>query len=453
VAKTGSMLAALGGAAICLAACAPSLKITPQQACQIAVYRLADGRVLDVAPASGGKLRWRLDNGRTGLLAAKNNWSSTLGWTGKPDGVSLQLPPCGGTRIGFIDQGAPAVSGERIALQTQETSFKSGDVTLFGKLVTPVGSAPVPIVVDVHGSEKEPATVFDYDQRMIPAQGVGVFVYDKRGTGRSTGKYTQDFDALARDAAAAELEARRLAGARLSRIGFSGGSQGGWVAPLAATLTPVDFVVVGYGMAGSPGEENTDQTVLELKRKGYGAADLAGAAEVAEAANAVLGSRFRSGFDKLDAAHAKYGDKPWFKELGGQFTGQFMDYPSWMLRLAGPMFDVGTPVTYDAVAPLKRVKAPMLWVLADDDTLAPNATTRQRLAALIAEGSPITILAFPRTDHGIMEFATTPDGERHNTRYAEGYFRTTIDWAKTGVLSLPYGASVLIGQPIARPLQ
>jgi hypothetical protein len=37
----------------------------------------------------------------------------------------------------------------------------------------------------------------------LPAEKVGVFVYDKRGTGGSDGKYTQDFDTLADDAVAA----------------------------------------------------------------------------------------------------------------------------------------------------------------------------------------------------------------------------------------------------------
>lgn len=440
-------LTAICAVGLSIAACTQTPKLSGVQTCQTAVYRLTDGQVLDIAPSSSGNLRWRLDSGRTGLLAANDNWSSTLGWTGQPDGVSVRLPLCGGTEIGFTDKGAGPLTGQRIALITRESHFQSGAVTLHGKLVMPVGAEPVPVVVDVHGSEKDAATIFDFDQRMSPARGVGSFVYDKRGTGQSTGKYTQDFATLAGDAAAAVAEARRLAGPRLGRIGLAGGSQGGWVAPLASTLTPVDFLIVGYGLAGSPGEENTDQTVLELKRKGYGPADLAAAAEVAEAANGVLGAHFRGGFERLDAVKARYSGRPWFKEIGGQFTGQLVKYPSWMLRLVGPFVDVGTPADYDAVSVLKRVKTPTLWVLADDDTLAPNLTTRMRLATLIANGAPITVVAFPRTDHGIMEFITTSSGERRNTRYSQGYLRTTVDWARTGRLELPYGASVIISQP------
>ena len=74
---------------------------------------------------------------------------------------------------------------------------------------------------------------------------IGAFVYDKRGSGGSSGRYTQKFLTLANDAIAALTEARRLAG-----------SQGGWVAPLAAKIEPVDFVVVSFGLAVSPLDED-----------------------------------------------------------------------------------------------------------------------------------------------------------------------------------------------------
>ncbi|MBS0295188.1 MAG: acetylxylan esterase [Proteobacteria bacterium] len=425
--------------------------LTRDQVCQAAVYRLADGRLLDIGPGPDQDLRWRLNDGRVGRLSAKDGWASTLGWTGKPDGVVISLPACGGgDHIGFADNGKARIDGVKIALDVQDVTFAGdGGVKLKGRLVLPHGSGRVPIVVETHGSEHSAATDYYFDQRLNAAQGVGVFVYDKRGTGASEGKYTQDYTVLARDAVAAMAEARRLAGSRLGRIGYQGGSQGGWIAPLAETLTPtgVDFVIVDYGLAGSVAEENTDQTVLELKRRGFGAQDLQEAAEVAEATNVILGSHFRDGFEQLDAVKAKYVDRPWFKRLGGQYTGEFLKHSSAELRQAGPAFDVGTPVYWDALAVLRKVKAPMLWVLADEDTLAPNATTRTRLAALAAQGKAITVLAFPATDHGIQEFVTTPDGERVNTRYADGYFRTTPDFARDGRLHPPYGRSRLLLSP------
>lgn len=62
-------------------------------------------------------------------------------------------------------------------------------------------------------------------------------------------------------------EARRLAGSRLSRIGYQGGSQGGWVAPIAANRAPVDFVIVCYGLAVSVIDEDQEEVEIEIREK------------------------------------------------------------------------------------------------------------------------------------------------------------------------------------------
>src|SRR6185312_17519435 len=97
-------------------------------------------------------------------------------------------------------------------------------VQLAGQLVMPPGTGKVPIVVLVHGSERASALKFYSLQRQLPADGIGVFVYDKRGTGKSGGVYTQNYLLLADDAIAAINEAKRLAGARTGRMGYQGGS-------------------------------------------------------------------------------------------------------------------------------------------------------------------------------------------------------------------------------------
>src|SRR3546814_4024148 len=95
----------------------------------------------------------------------------------------------------------------------------------------------------------------------MAAQGISVFVYDKRGTGGSEGEYTQNFELLAADAAKALDTARGMTAGRHGRAGFFGGSQGGWVAPLAATRTKADFVAVGFGLVASPIEEDREPKI------------------------------------------------------------------------------------------------------------------------------------------------------------------------------------------------
>src|SRR6185437_10111002 len=110
--------------------------------------------------------------------------------------------------------------------------------------------------------------------------------------GSSEGEYTQNFELLADDAAAALDEGRRMAKDRYSRAGYFGGSQGGWVAPLAARRSPADFVAVGFGLVLSPQEEDQEQVAEELSEAGASADIKAKAREVTDATGAVIASHF-----------------------------------------------------------------------------------------------------------------------------------------------------------------
>src|SRR3990167_8997657 len=131
--------------------------------------------------------------------------------------------------------------------------------------------------------------------RAMAAQGLYVFVYDKRGTGASDGEYTQNFELLAEDAANALAQARGMAAGRFGRAGFFGGSQGGWVAPLAATRTKADFVAVGFGLVASPIEEDREQMVSEVRAAGLGEEAVTLVNRLSKATSGLLLSDFHTG--------------------------------------------------------------------------------------------------------------------------------------------------------------
>jgi uncharacterized protein len=130
------------------------------------------------------------------------------GWTDRPDGKTVSFVGCGTGQIIF-----GKVPGKRIEFDVRNTTFMSDGVKLVGRLVLPKGSGKIPVVVLVHGAEHDSALDTYALQRLLPARGIGAFVFDKRGTGVSGGTYTQDFNVLAGDAIAAMKEAKRLAGA------------------------------------------------------------------------------------------------------------------------------------------------------------------------------------------------------------------------------------------------
>jgi pimeloyl-ACP methyl ester carboxylesterase len=311
----------------------------PEVICLSGAYRDVNGRLITLTPSDDG-LRYRLESGESGRLTrqADGRWTATRGWADDgPQSAVARIGGCGESGIEFGLAGETPVPAIRETFRSRETTFSSRGVKLAGRLVMPPGDAPVPLAVILHGSEDYSARLHYPEQHRLPAQGIAVFVYDKRGTGDSGGEYTQDFYLLASDAAAALGEARRLAGARAGRVGLVGGSQAGWIAPLAATQAPVHFVLVGFGMAEGPLAEDAGEVRQSLIDRGYGADVLVQAREITDATGRVMASDYREGFEALAAVKAKYRDAPWYGEIRGEFTEDFLRYPNWALRVLGPL--------------------------------------------------------------------------------------------------------------------
>ena len=388
-----------------------------QSACAPGTYAAADGDFVVLAPVPSipaPGLRYLFRDGRRGA-------------------TSEAAAPLA-CRDGMVEvQGA---RWKRIAFRETPASFDSVDTKMTGLLIEPPGApdAKRPLVVMVHGSERTSPIGGVYGYAMA-AQGISVFVYDKRGTGGSEGEYTQNFELLAADAAKALEAARGLAAGRYGRAGFFGGSQGGWVAPLAATRTRADFVAVGFGLVASPIEEDREQMVSEVRAAGLGQDAEALVTRLSAATATLLRSDFRDGYDALDAARRAMAAQPWAGKIEGEYSGAMARMTNEDLRRVGrARFDNLELIwNYDAVAALRKLDAPLLWVLAGEDREAPIETTRAALMNLKATGKPVDVYLFPQTDHGMFEFTTNADGSRSVTRITDGYLKLLGDWVKGDV--------------------
>jgi pimeloyl-ACP methyl ester carboxylesterase len=331
----------------------------------------------------------------------------------------------------------------RMPLAETDATFSSLGTPLAGRLIEPrTTDANLPLLVMVHGSERSPALASPYAYALA-AQGIRVFVYDKRGTGASQGEYTQNFELLADDAAAALRQARAMAQGRYARAGYYGGSQGGWVAPLAATRAPADFVAVGFGLVVSPIDEDREQMIDEARAAGLGAEAEADIHRLSDATARLLTTHFEDGFEALDAVRRDLAQRPWIDRIRGEHSGAMLRTSDADLRRVGrARFDNLELIwDYDALAALQRLQAPLLWVLAAQDREAPIERTRDALTSLAAAGKPIDLYVFPDTDHGMFEFTTRTDGSRQPTRVTDGYLRLLGDWIK-GTPEGNYGRGV-----------
>jgi pimeloyl-ACP methyl ester carboxylesterase len=402
----------------------------PPGACHGGAYAMGDGSSLVITPSDAPNLRYRSLDGASGRLypVSGNGYESGEGWAVRePVTLRVEFGACGEGRIRVQREGASAVEGRRVPLPVTPVSFASGGDTLYGELVMPVGR-PRAVVVLQYGSGRESAVANNFVQHLLPLRDIAVFVFDKRGTGRSAGGFSADASELADDMAAAARAVRERQELRGLPLGLMGESQGGWVAPLAATRGPADFVVVSYGLAVSMLEEDRQEVAQSLRARGYGPDVLARGEALHRATARVIVSRFREGMDEVERLKAAYRDEPWFAELEGDFTGTLASTPAERMDEVRAAFDFPYDVEYDPLPVIERIAVPQLWLLAGADTEAPHEATLARLRPLQARGLPLEVVVFPDAEHGMIAVEPGPDGPRLAGRHAPGYFDRLIEW-------------------------
>jgi pimeloyl-ACP methyl ester carboxylesterase len=163
-----------------------------------------------------------------------------------------------------------------IPARAETVRFAAGEsVVLVGRVDGPArGDA----VVLLHGSERgtRDNAYFRAVRERLVGEGWIVLTYDRRGAGESGGTWveTPNLAVPARDAAAAVHFLHARSGVR--RVGLIGISQGGWAAPLAATLEPgVAFVVAVSEPGVTPIAQSAFQRSQEWLEAGIPASDVA----------------------------------------------------------------------------------------------------------------------------------------------------------------------------------
>ena len=317
------------------------------------------------------------------------------------------------------------VHREPALFRKEEIRFQNGAISLAGTLVTPLARAKHPAIVLVHGSGPQGRADWHYRSLgdFFARHGIAALVYDKRGVGASTGDHeAATFDDLARDAASAVrfLAARKEIDRR--RIGMLGSSQGGWLAPLAASrVGGVAFLILDKGAAVGVREQ-------ELQRVEYGLrAEKLSEAEIAEAlgyTRQVFQVAYTGqGWPELQAATQEARQKPWAK--GVQLAETEKDLEGWRLQ------------RYDPAPVLRSTRIPVLALFGGNDTLVPPDGNADMMRRYLEEAGnrDVTIRIFPELGHsrflgqslrgGRWEW---PDGYWIWDKQSPAYLDTMISW-------------------------
>jgi uncharacterized protein len=414
----------------------PKTRLADDLRCHLGAYETPGGALVLTGDGVGPRdLRFTASSGAFASLKEGADGVFTAG------PMSITLRPCGADAITVTTAGN-SETDTRVKLIERETSFVSGEVKLHGKLVMPANGAAKALAVWVEGSNNNPSTDDAVWQYEMARRGIGVFVYDKRGTGLSGGALSADVYVRAQDTAAAATEAKRLApGVR--RVGVIGGSQGGWVAPLTATLTPLDFVIPAFALAESPIAQDQALVRLQLRQAGFDDATLAAAAELTAITARIVVSNADEDFAALEAFKAKHAGAAWLKAIQPRsYTGLFMMFPTAQIKAVGPAMAQGMRFDYDPRPVIEKIASRQLWLLAGADTQAPSAKTQAILRDIQTKRRDLAVVVFAKADHGLIEPAQSANGV--SWTYSPKLFDITADWIKTKTLP---GAGAFIVRP------
>ena len=325
----------------------------------------------------------------------------------------------------------------------EAVEFQSGDITLSGTLTMPPGNAPHPAVVLVSGSG---AQTRDYWLGSFPffkvmadhlaRNGIAALRYDDPGGTSADGVLQATIgDRAGTVAAAADLLAEHTE-IRTDMIGIIGHSEGGTVAPLAASQSDhVAFLVLLAG-TGLPGHEiSRSQTEMILRVEGRSEEDIATALDRLDRIQQVVAAG--TGWDEAESeVHqqvlAAIAALPESQQVLIVDEDAYIDavVSAQMTMLQSPW--TKSFLAYDPRPALRETSLPLLAVFAELDVQVPAEPNAAAIDQALeeADNPDYTVIVLPGVNH-LFQSAETGSVSEYvllDAGFAPGFLDTITDW-------------------------
>ena len=346
-----------------------------------------------------------------------------------PVEMTLQFVAGPDGRIVELHQNGPndfVTTAQRTGSQDIAIAFDRGDARLSGTLILPEGAGPHPAIILLHGSGPLTRNSFGPYPRFFSSLGLAVLIFDKRGTGASTGRLFDAStgapaklwpevypDTLLADASAAFSFLKSRPEIYPMRIGVWGASEGGMLATQFPAVEPsVHFAINSSGFVGPLWETIYYQGGAILRRNG------ATEAEISQANDFNLlwmkVARTGSGYDefiKRREALRSAGKKGWFYYFSSAYSSLEQMRWSWDHILA-----------FNSVPALARVHCPVLGIFGQADALtdAPRSAAALQTALTNGGNRDVTVKVIPGATHSLNDI--------EGRGMATGVFDTLRQW-------------------------
>ncbi len=223
----------------------------------------------------------------------------------------------------------------------------------------------------VHGSGAHSREDYRDQAEAFARQGIATLIYDKRTDGYS--QFERSYSTLADDALAAVSVLRKRSDVDPARVGVWGLSEGGWVAPLAASRSSDVAFVVTLGANGvEPSRQQSWAVENQLRQLG------------------------------MDGSLVRMASSTMLRQLSG--GGVFPE------------------AHYDPVPVLKSLRQPVLGLWGAKDVLTPPGEAVRIFRESVAHH---TLRVFPDAQHQLRR---TTDGFDKLPGYAPGYLELVGSW-------------------------
>lgn len=411
------LVAGLGGAPNATAQAAPAGALQPH----VGAYRFPSGGLLLVGYESDDAMRIRdMEGGTRATLQriAPERYER--------DDVRLSFEARQGeaVAVAILRVGDRSRTATRVPLRFDEVSWQSGGARISGTLVLPPGAGSFPLVIAQPGSSWQ--TRYNehgmFTALTFAAQGVAGLAYDKRGFGASEGEQLVGFEQTAIDLVAGVDALRGRFDINPRRIILWGLSQGGWIVPLAATMTEVAGVVLVGAAGTTPARQEILRAQAVLRARGFPQHEVDAIRRFQELAFH-YGNTGEGWQDYLAARTAAEG-KEWLRWVWSPTEPG----PEWWMwgRLNG---------AYNPLPALLELRVPVLAMWGEHDlNVDPEVSRAIFEVALGAAGNrDYSLMVVPSADHE-LEYATSPRHALEDAPFAEGIWEAMSNWVREKVV-------------------